>query len=88
MQFGFKRNFSIPDVKRMSISIYLIMVACYGGFHLYQLHRLNVESFDEQGRRYLSETAEISYSQTWGRPRRDTNVTEGTISIYGQTFAK
>lgn len=87
-QFGCKRKFVIPSAGHLAIPMSLAMVIVYGGNHMYRLHLLNTVKFDEQGRSYLSDTADMSHYQTWGRPRRDSNVTEGAISIYGQTFDK
>lgn len=88
IQFGFKRDLRLPDISHLAMPVTIGMVIIYGAAQLYQLYLLKVVEFDEQGRCYLSDISEKYYYQSWGLPRRDTNVTKGTISIYGHAFDK
>lgn len=81
------------DVKVKSLAHYsrpvtAIAITAFAGFQISQLESLKKIDFDEQGKIYLSDIREESYTQGWGRLHRDRNISNNTLAIASQRFDK
>ena len=65
-----------------------IAITVFAGFQVAQLEPIKHISFDEQGKIYLSDIREESYTQGWGRLQKDRTISNNSITIANQHFDK